>query len=98
MNYSFETSLPARKENLATNKKTQCEEVYSFVERGANNLLQVSELTGILQAIVSARVNDLIEENKVCYLGFTIYKNRKRKKIIIVKTKQNSSSNNLFTL
>lgn len=85
-NYSFETSLPAYKENKVGAKERQCEKVLSSIRNGCNNLLQISEETGILQAIVSARCTDLIKENKIQYLDFVTYKDRKRKKIeLIVK-------------
>jgi len=84
-NYSFETSYQPYRENEAINKQRQCDEVLKFVLHGANNLLQLSRLTGLPQSTISARVNDLIDENKVAYSGFTIYNNRKRKKIIAVK-------------
>ena len=93
--YSYTTSLPAYKENQVTNKKTQCEDVLSFVIYGANNLLQISQLSGIPQAIVSARVNDLVNEGKVEYNGHVIYSNRLRKKIILFR-KINVTQNTLF--
>lgn len=96
MNYSYETSYPPYLENRAINKRTQCDEVLSIIKRGANNLLQVAEVSGIPQAIISARVNDLIEELKVRYEGFTVYNNRKRKKIIIVKHTAPGRQANLF--
>lgn len=84
-NYSYATSLPDYKENKAFNKRRQCDEVLAFIKKGANNLLQLSELTKIPQAVVSARMSDLMEENKAKYEGFTIYNNRQRKKIVPVK-------------
>jgi hypothetical protein len=87
-NYSFETSKPAYQENKANSKERQCEKVLNAVRFGANNLLQISEATGILQAIVSARCNDLINEGKIQYLDFVTYKDRKRKKIQLTKPKK----------
>ena len=96
MSYSYETSYPPFLENKATNKRTQCDEVLAIIKKGANNLLQVSEVSGIPQAIISARVNDLIEENKIEYNGFTVYNNRKRKKIMLVKQPVPGVQANLF--
>ena len=82
-NYSFETSYPPFKEKPAF-KRTQCDEVLAIIKKGANNLLQLSEVSGITQAIISARVNDLIDEHKIKYEGFTYYRERKRKKICLI--------------
>lgn len=95
-NYSYETSYAPFKENQALNKRTQCDEVLKFIKKGANNLLQISALSGIPQAIVSARMSDLIEENRAKYEGFTIYENRKRKKIIAIKHESKIYQNELF--
>ena len=86
-NYSYATSLPAYKENQTFNKRRQCDKILLFIKRGADNLLQLSELSGIPQAVVSARMSDLIEENKAKYEGHVIYDNRKRKRIVFVKPK-----------
>ena len=83
-NYSFSTSLPPYKENLSF-KKTQCDEVYAFIRKGMNNLLQISKHSAIPQAIVSARVSDLMKEGRVKYDGETVYMNRRRKKLVIVE-------------
>jgi hypothetical protein len=80
-NYSYETSYAPFKENQALNKRRQCDEVLQFIKKGANNLLQISNLSGIPQAIVSARVNDLINEERAKYEGCIIFNNRKRKRI-----------------
>lgn len=82
-NYSYLTSLPAYLENKAERKDSQCEKVLSFIKGGCNNLLLISEKSGITQAIVSARVNDLIEEGKCIYSGHVVYNNRLRKKIVL---------------
>lgn len=84
-NYSWQTSYPVYVENQAFNKRRQCDEVLSIIRKGANNLLQISEVSGIPQAIISARVNDLIKEEKIKYADFTVYKDRKRKKICLIK-------------
>ncbi len=83
-NYSFETSLPAFKENKALNKHRQCDLILGIVRKGANNLLQISQVSGIPQAIVSARIYDLIEDGKVKYEGKLNYNDRVRKKIVLI--------------
>jgi hypothetical protein len=83
-NYSFQTSLPAFTDNQV-NKRRQCDEILAFIVKGANNLLQLSQLTGLPQSTVSGRCNDLIEEGKIKYEGFTVYNDRKRKRIVVIK-------------
>lgn len=95
-NYSYETSYAPYKENQALNKRTQCDEVLKFIKKGANNLLQISALSGIPQAIVSARVNDLINENKAKYDGCIIFNDRKRKKIVAIKQEIKITQKELF--
>lgn len=94
-NYSKETSFPAYKENAAFNKKVQCDEVLGFIKRGANNLKQIAELTGLPQSTVAARVNDLINEGKAEYSSFTVYDDRKRKRIV-ARTEPLPLTNTLF--
>lgn len=95
MNYSYETSLPPYREAPEL-KRRQADEVLAIIKKGANNLLQVSQVSGIPQAIISARVNDLIHETRIAYSGFTVYNNRKRKKIILVKPAIIGTQTNLF--
>jgi hypothetical protein len=95
-NYSFETSLPAYLENKALRKKRQCDEVLAFIKKGANNLLQISNLMGIPQSIVSARMTDLMEEKRARYEGKTIYNNRERKRIIAIKPEVSIKQAELF--
>ncbi len=88
-NYSFPTSLPAYEDNAAI-KKRQADNILYLIINGNDNLLKLSELIGLEQGRISARVNDLINENKVKYDGFVYYagndgKLRKRKKIVAVK-------------
>jgi predicted transcriptional regulator len=68
-NYSFETSYPPFEENKIFNKKTQCDEVLALIKKGSNNLLQLHFATGLPQSTIAARVNDLIEEQKIKYEG-----------------------------
>lgn len=81
-NYSYATSLPPYQEK-PSEKKRQADELYLFIRRGANNLLQLSELSGLPQSTVAGRCNDLIDENRIEYNGHTIFKDRKRKKIVV---------------
>lgn len=83
-NYSYQTSLPAYKEN-PSHKLRQSDNILAMIKMGADNLLKLSQASGILQAVVSARVNELINEGKITYDGFTTYNNRKRKRIVTVK-------------
>jgi DNA-binding Lrp family transcriptional regulator len=78
-NYSFETSLPAYQEP----KDIQMVKVFGSIKDGKNCLLAISEELGLPQSTIAGRVNDLIDEGKVKYCGFVIYKNRKRKKILV---------------
>ena len=94
-NYSYNTSLPAYHDN-AINKRRQAEEILRFINKGANNLLQLSELTGLPQSTIVGRVNDLKGDSKVEYTGFTIYKDRKRKKIVPAKKEIKSTQKELF--
>lgn len=80
-NYSFETSHEPYKENIVFNKQRQCEQVLAIIRKGGNNLLQISQVSGIPQAVISARMSDLLKDGKAAYDGFTIFNNRKRKKI-----------------
>lgn len=80
--YSYKTSLGPYLENSA-HKEIQKMRVLGLISQGANNLLQISEQSGILQAIVSARVNGLIKDGTVKYEGFVIFRGRKRKRIVI---------------
>lgn len=94
-NYSYPTSLPAYREAPEL-KRRQADELYAFIRRGANNLLQLAELSGLPQSTVSGRCNDLIEENKIEYSGYTIYNDRKRKKICLTKIPVNGVQKELF--
>lgn len=84
-NYSFETSHKPYKENIAFHKQRQCDLILGIAKRGANNLLQISQVSGIPQAIVSARASDLINEGKIVYEGHVVFNNRLRKKIVITQ-------------
>ncbi len=94
-NYSFATSLPPYNEapNL---KKRQADEILAFINKGANNLLQLSQLTNLPQSTISGRCSDLIEEGKIMYAGHTVYADRKRKKIVAVKRIIEGKQSELF--
>lgn len=83
MNYSYETSYPAFKSNQEA-KMLQADQVLALIKTGCNNLLQLSEATGLESGRISARVNDLIKDKKVMYSGYITYKDRLRKRIVIV--------------
>ena len=86
-NYSYQTSYAPYQENKAFNKRRQCDKILLFIKRGADNLLQISQLSGIPHYVVSARMTDLKKENKAKYEGYTVYEDRKRKRIVFVKPK-----------
>ncbi len=94
-NYSFATSLPPYQEapNL---KKRQADEILLFINKGANNLLQLSQLTGLPQSTIAGRCNDLIQESKIEYKGNVIYADRKRKNIVAVKRIIEGKQSELF--
>jgi hypothetical protein len=83
-NYSYATSYPAFTDNQVC-KRRQCDEILLFIAKGANSLLQLSQLTGLPQSTVSGRISDLLKENKVQYSGYTVYADRKRKRIVVIK-------------
>ena len=82
-NYSYKTSLPAYRGNKEE-KQAQATKVLRAITVGKNCLLQVAEYLNLPQSTIAGRVNDLIEEGRVCYCGFTFYKNRKRKRIAVL--------------
>lgn len=82
-NYSFETSKPAYQFNQANAAKKQCEKVLNAVINGAETLKEIEEVTGIPQAIVSARMSDLEKEKKLMYFGKVVYKKFTRKRIVL---------------
>lgn len=84
-NYSHLTSKPAYLENKVISKDRQCDALFKLIKHGANNLLQLSQLSGIPQAVCSARMDDLKKENRASYSGHVIYENRLRKKIKIIE-------------
>lgn len=94
-NYSYDTSLPAYNENPSLRKR-QRDEVFAFIKRGANNLLQIERLSGLPSARISARMSELMEEKRAKYEGFTIYENRKRKRIVAIKQETSVTQNELF--
>jgi hypothetical protein len=95
-NYSYETSLPAYKDEVLT-KKRQADEILKFIVKGANNLLQLSQITGLPQSTIAGRCNDLKFEGKIMYNGFTYYQNRQRKKIVAIQQPPTSTQSKLFS-
>lgn len=94
-NYSFATSLPPYQER-PSEKKRQADELFAFIRRGANNLLQLSELSGLPQSTVAGRCNDLIDENRIEYKGHVVFRDRKRKKIVVKSLVINGVQKELF--
>ena|SRR5436190_728259 len=94
-NYSYPTSLPAY-ESGPLIKHKQSEDILAFIKRGATNLLQLSQLTGLPQSTVSGRISDLLNEGKIEYKGFVIYADRKRKKIVAIKKLPEDKQSELF--
>jgi transcriptional antiterminator len=90
--YSFNTSLPAYKENKA-DKDSQAERILNFIVLAKyTTLKQLEEVTGLPQSTISGRVSDLIEGEKVRYDGQIVYSGRLRKKIIpVIKELRQSS-------
>lgn len=81
-NYSYATSLPAFHSH-EDEKQRQADKIYQLVKSGVDNLLRLSEITKLEQGRVSARINDLIADNKVIYQGKIVYKNFTRKRIVV---------------
>lgn len=64
-------------------RKSQCDIVFEAIVKGVNNILWLSEFTGLAEKAICGRVNNLIDEGSIQYSGTTMYKNRERKKIIV---------------
>lgn len=94
-NYSYQTSLPAYRDN-GSEKLIQADLVLAYIGLGKNCLLQIADQMRLPQSTVAGRVNDLIEEGKVKYEGFVIYKDRKRKKIVLNKVFETNGQIILF--
>lgn len=84
--YSWSTSKPAY-DDVTPGRISNEELIYSVVLRLKQTcLLQISEITGLEQGRVSARINSLIKAGKVRYSGkedYMNYKGRVRKKILV---------------
>lgn len=73
---SYEKGSPKR--------MSQCDIVFEAVKNGADNILRIHEITGLSEKTICGRVNDLINEGSLMYLGIVRYKNRNRKKLVCV--------------
>ncbi len=82
-NYSFPTSLKPYLEDR-TGKQIQADRIYSLIASGSSCIKELSEKTNLPSSTVSGRLADLIKDKRVKYSGTTIYKNRLRKKIVIL--------------
>lgn len=78
-NYSYQTSLIPYFEV----DQDQTQMIFGLIKDGLNCLLSLAEVSHLPQSTVAGRVNDLIKSGKVEYNDFIIYKNRKRKRIIL---------------
>lgn len=83
-NYSYETSLLPYRDN-GNEKKLQRLRILDEIVKGANNLLQISEIIGLPQSTISGRCGDLIKEGDIKYEGRVKYKDYTRKKIVLTK-------------
>lgn len=85
--YSWQTSKPAF-DDVTPGRISNEEMIYrAVVKLKTTCLLQISEITGIEQGRVSARINSLIQAGKVKYSGkedYLFYKGRIRKKIVLL--------------
>ncbi len=80
--YAWKTSLPAYHDNT-TEKEVQRVQVLNAIKAGANNILQVCEMTGLPDKCVTGKIHLLIKSGDISYAEQTVnYKNRERKKII----------------
>lgn len=82
--YSHTTSLPAYLENQ-TGKQQQKERIMNIIPTDGTCLKELEELTGLPQSTIAGRINDLKDEKKVMYWGFTTYAGRMRKRIVLYK-------------
>lgn len=80
--FSVATSLPAYREHSSV-KAIQEARIIGLVSQGFDSLLDISEITGLPQSTVSGRANDAIKHGKLRYCGYVIYKNRKRKRLVM---------------
>lgn len=94
-NYSYSTSLPAYHEN-PSEKQTQMLRIKELIQSGHRCLKQLEEATGLPQSTVAARVNGLIDAQMAEYKGEVVYKERKRKKIVLIQPEQDATPLELF--
>lgn len=85
-NYSFETSLPAYRENGA-GKQSQQEQILEEMKRlgGSACLKQIERAMNLPQSTCSGRMNDLIAAGKVFFDGLIDFEGRKRKKFTTIQ-------------
>lgn len=79
-NYS-ETSREPYMDSLVINTNKRYEQVLKLVKSGINNNLQLSEMMGIPQAVVSGCINQMVNAKMVMYKDTVEYKGRKRKRL-----------------
>lgn len=61
------------------------DKVVEAIRLGASCLLEISERANMVQSTVAGRVNDAIKAGRIRYEGTTTYRNRLRKKLVIVE-------------
>lgn len=84
-NYSFSTSLsPYIELQTSGQAQIQADLILGFIKSGACTIKELSEKTGLPSSTVSGRLSDLIKANKVSYSGHVTYRERLRKKIIVI--------------
>jgi len=81
--YSFETSLPAYEDGRETVKEFQKGRILSLISNGAKTIREIARKAGLPDSTVAGRINDLISDQKVEYVGYIEYEGRKRKKIAL---------------
>lgn len=85
-NYSFETSLPAYKDNKES-KKQQVEIIYEAIKNGKQTIAELADLTGLQPSTVSGRIGDLVRAGRVYSDSTVIFNGRKRKSFQIKENK-----------
>lgn len=81
MNYSYQTSLPAYRDN-PEGKLIQKERILEVIKTlgGSTCLKQLERIIGLPQSTLSGRANDLIKDGLIAHTGFVEFEGRKRKR------------------
>lgn len=83
--YSYETSLPAHRED-ESGKQAQKDRILEEMKRLKDGvcLKQIEQFMHLPQSTCSGRMNDLKKDGKIKHDGFMEYEGRLRKKFIII--------------